>query len=84
MQAQGAAGEVAGWVYDSQGQYLETSVNQRVAGVRVAAEEGRMAIAIAGGANKLAALIAGLKGRIFNGLITDELTARKLLSASMK
>lgn len=84
MQAQGAAGEVAGWVYDSHGQYLETSVNQRVAGVRVAAEEGRMAIAIAGGANKLVALIAGLKGRIFNGLITDELTARKLLSASMK
>ena len=84
MQAQGAAGEVAGWVYDTNGHYLDTSVNQRVAGVRVAAEEGRMAIAIAGGPNKLTALIAGLKGRIFNGLITDELTARKLLSSSMK
>ena len=84
MQAQGAAGEVAGWVYDSNGHYLETSVNQRVAGVRVAAEEGRMAIAIAGGPGKLVALIAGLKGRIFNGLITDELTARKLLAASLK
>ena len=84
MQALGAAGEVAGWVYDSKGQYLDTSVNQRVAGVRVAAEEGRMAIAIAGGANKLVALIAGLKGRIFNGLITDELTARKLLATSLK
>ena len=84
MQGQGAAGEVAGWVYDSNGQYLDTSVNLRVAGVRVAAEEGRMAIAIAGGPCKLVALIAGLKGRIFNGLITDELTARKLLSASLK
>lgn len=84
MQAQGAAGEVAGWVYDSHGQYLETSINQRVAGVRVTAEEGRTAVAIAGGANKLTALIAGLKGRIFNGLITDELTARKLLAASTR
>lgn len=84
MQAQGAAGEVAGWVYDSDGRYLETSINLRVAGVRVTAEEGRMVIAIAGGARKLTALIAGLKGRIFNGLITDELTARKLLAASAK
>ena len=84
MQAQGAAGEVAGWVYDSEGRYLETSINLRVAGVRVTAEEGRMVIAIAGGVRKLTALVAGLKGRIFNGLITDELTARKLLSVSTK
>ena len=82
MQAQGAAGEVAGWVYDSDGRYLETSINQRVAGVRVTAEVGRMAIAIAGGDSKLRALTAGLKGRIFNGLITDELSARKLLAAT--
>ncbi|HEX9857381.1 MAG TPA: sugar-binding transcriptional regulator [Paracoccaceae bacterium] len=84
MQALGAAGEVAGWVYDSQGRYLETSINQRVAGVRVTADEGRMVIAIAGGASKMQALIAGLKGRIFNGLITDELTARKLLASSTR
>ena len=84
MQAQGAAGEVAGWVYDSDGHYLETSLNQRVAGVRVTAEVGRMAIAIAGGEAKVRALTAGLKGRIFNGLITDEVTARKLLAASTK
>lgn len=84
MQALGAVGEVAGWVFDSDGRYLETSINQRVAGVRVIAEEGRLAIAIAGGNNKLHALIAGLKGRIFNGLVTDELTARKLLASSLK
>lgn len=84
MQAMGAVGEVAGWVFDSDGRYLETSINQRVAGVRVIAEEGRLAIAIAGGNNKMRALIAGLKGRIFNGLVTDELTARKLLATSLK
>ncbi|EEW25571.1 sugar-binding transcriptional regulator [Rhodobacter ferrooxidans] len=84
MQAEGAAGEVAGWVYDSAGRYMETSINHRVAGVRVVAEEGRLAIAIAGGPAKLTALVAGLKGRIFNGLVTDELTARKLLAASIR
>ncbi len=82
MQALGAAGEVAGWAYDSAGRYLETSVNRRVAGVRVTIDTGRSVIAIAGGKSKLVALIAGLKGRIFNGLITDEVTARRLLASS--
>ncbi len=80
MQVLGAAGEVAGWVYDSQGRYLESALAQRVAGVRVSTETGRLVIAIAAGAVKLPALVAGLQGRIFNGLITDESTARALLA----
>ncbi|MCE6953021.1 sugar-binding transcriptional regulator [Cereibacter sphaeroides] len=80
MQDLGAVGEVAGWVYDSAGRYLETSINQRVAGVRVNVADDRAVIAIAGGRRKLAALAAGLKGNLFNGLITDELTARALLA----
>jgi DNA-binding transcriptional regulator LsrR (DeoR family) len=43
------------------------------------ADSGRSVIAIAAGATKLPAIHAGLKGRIFNGLITDERTARSLL-----
>ena len=80
MQAAGAAGEVAGWAYDSDGRYLDTPVNNRVAGARVQADTGRSVIAIAAGTSKLKAILAGLKGRIFNGLITDERTARSLLS----
>jgi DNA-binding transcriptional regulator LsrR (DeoR family) len=79
MQAAGAVGEVAGWAYDSDGRYLDTPLNNRVAGARVMAEAGRSVIAIAAGPTKLAALNAGLRGRIFNGLITDERTARALL-----
>jgi DNA-binding transcriptional regulator LsrR (DeoR family) len=79
MQAAGAVGEVAGWAYDSDGRYLDTPLNNRVAGARVMAEAGRSVIAIAAGPAKLPALHAGLKGRIFNGLITDERTARALL-----
>jgi DNA-binding transcriptional regulator LsrR (DeoR family) len=79
MQAAGAMGEVAGWAYDSEGRYLDTPVNNRVAGARVMADAGRSVIAIAAGHPKLQAMHAGLKGRIFNGLITDERTARSLL-----
>ncbi len=79
MQAAGAAGEVAGWTYDSDGRYLDTPVNNRVAGARVMADGGRSVIAIAAGPSKLVAITAGLKGCIFNGLITDERTARDLL-----
>jgi DNA-binding transcriptional regulator LsrR (DeoR family) len=55
-------------------------VNNRVAGVRVAGDRGRSVIAIAAGAAKLPALRAGLAGRIFNGLVTDEPTAAALLA----
>jgi DNA-binding transcriptional regulator LsrR (DeoR family) len=79
MQAAGAAGEVAGWAYDSEGRYLDSPINDRVAGVRVMAGAGRSVIAIAAGQTKLRAIHAGLIGRIFNGLITDERTARALL-----
>lgn len=80
MQEAGAVGEVAGWVYDSQGHYISVGINDRVGGVRV--EPGRSAptIGIAGGATKVAAIRAALEGKIINGLVTDELTASALLS----
>lgn len=79
MQTADAAGEVAGWVYDSEGRYLDTALTTRVAGVRVTTDTGKSVIAIAAGPGKLTAITAGLKGRIFNGLITDERTAKALL-----
>ncbi|GHC46886.1 sugar-binding transcriptional regulator [Neogemmobacter tilapiae] len=82
MQGLGVAGEIAGWAFDSEGRYLETSVNLRVAGVRVVPDRGRATIAVAGGGDKVTALVAGLKGRLFNGLITDEDTARQVLAKS--
>jgi DNA-binding transcriptional regulator LsrR (DeoR family) len=80
MQGAGAAGEVAGWAYDGAGHYLDTPVNNRVAGVRVMGDRGRSVIAIAAGTGKVTAIRAGLSGRIFNGLVTDEHTARALLA----
>jgi DNA-binding transcriptional regulator LsrR (DeoR family) len=79
MQALGAAGEVAGWVYDSDGRYIDAGINERVGGVRVEAGRAQPVIGIAAGAKKVDAIRAALKGGIINGLVTDEPTAAALL-----
>ena len=79
MQAAGAVGEVAGWVFDSKGVYLDVGTNTRTGGVRLAPGLDRPSIGIAAGASKVPAIAAALKSRIINGLVTDEPTARALL-----
>lgn len=79
MQAAGAAGEVAGWVFDSDGRYLDFGTNRRTGGVRVAPGLARPSIGVAAGASKVPAIHAALKSRIINGLVTDEPTAKALL-----
>lgn len=80
MQAAGAVGEVAGWVFDSRGVYLDVGTNTRTGGVRVAPGLDRPSIGIAAGASKVPAIAGALKSRIINGLVTDEPTARALLN----
>jgi DNA-binding transcriptional regulator LsrR (DeoR family) len=80
MQAQGAVGEVAGWVFDAAGHYLDLGTNHRVGGVRITPGLDRPVIGVAAGVSKVAAITAALSGRILNGLVTDEDTARAILS----
>jgi DNA-binding transcriptional regulator LsrR (DeoR family) len=82
MQAAGAMGEVAGWVYDSEGRYLDLGTNTRVGGVRVVPGLDRPVIGIAAGPSKVVPIHAALKSRILNGLVTDEPTARAILARS--
>jgi DNA-binding transcriptional regulator LsrR (DeoR family) len=79
MQRLGAAGEVAGWVYDSTGRYMDFGINNRTGGVRVEPGRDAMVIGIAAGSAKVGAIRAALSGNILNGLITDETTAEALL-----
>ncbi|MDB5658224.1 MAG: sugar-binding transcriptional regulator [Cypionkella sp.] len=80
MQEAGAVGEVAGWVFDSRGIYLDVGTNIRTGGVRVAPGLDRPSIGIAAGASKVPAIAGALRARIINGLVTDEPTARALLN----
>jgi DNA-binding transcriptional regulator LsrR (DeoR family) len=82
MQTAGAAGEVAGWVFDSEGRYLDLGTNRRTGGVRVSQGLVRPSIGIAAGASKVPAIHAAIKSRIINGLVTDEPSARALLARS--
>lgn len=80
LQAKGAAGEIASWVYDDEGHYLESPRNALIGGVRVQASATQRVIAVAAGANKVRAIRAALRGRIVNGLVTDEATATAILA----
>lgn len=77
----GGVGEVTGWVFDGEGQILAQGTNARVTSVPPQPGSPRPRICIGYGASKVAALRAALKGRIVNGLITDEDTAKALLEA---
>ncbi|MEO0987024.1 MAG: sugar-binding transcriptional regulator [Cyanobacteria bacterium J06639_14] len=75
----GAVGEIAGWAYDQQGMLLPTGTNQRLAGVPLQQPVDRLTIGVAGGLHKTEAILAALKGKLINGLITDESAAEAIL-----
>jgi len=77
----GAAGEICGWVYDHDGRLLDNSINDRVASVPIPSRETSAVIGLAQGRKKIVAISAALKGKIVNGIITDEITAEQLLSS---
>lgn len=76
----GAVGENLGWAFDAQGQILSGGPNARITSVPPFPGADRLRICVAHGAEKVTALHAALAGRIVNGLITDEATARALLA----
>ena len=75
----GAAGEICGWMFDHDGRLLGDSINERVASVPIPSIESSCVIGLAQGRRKIEAIRAALKGRLVNGLITDEQTAGQLL-----
>ena len=76
----GAVGENLGWAFDAQGRILEEGLNLRVTSLRPTPGSTQPRICVAHGAAKVPALHAALSGRIVNGLVTDEGTARALLA----
>ena len=77
----GAVGEIVGWTFDSAGTLIPGLTNDRVASAPVPSRDQCLVIAAAMGARKLSGIRAALKGRLVNGLITDEITATALLAA---
>jgi DNA-binding transcriptional regulator LsrR (DeoR family) len=81
-QSAGATGEICGWIFDREGQLLAGGANERTASVPIPNRDRTTVIALAKGHRKLPAISAALRGRLVNGLITDEATAEALLAES--
>ena len=81
LEAAGGVGEICGWVFDANGRLLDGITRKSVASAPIPSRETSAVTAIAMGARKVSAISGALRGRLVNGLITDEATARALLHA---
>ncbi len=74
----GAAGEMLGRYFDAKGEPVPTELHERVTAIHP--RDLRGIVAVAGGADKTAAIRAVLTTGLLSGLITDEATARRLVA----
>src|SRR3984893_16494829 len=75
----GAVGELTGWAFDAQGRIVEGGTTRRLTSIPPQVPAKAMTIGAAVGPAKVSAIRAALKGRLINGLITDEATASAIL-----
>lgn len=80
MRAMGAVGEIIGWSFDSLGRLIEGGANARVASAPIPSRERGLVIASAMGRRKMPGILGAIRGKLVNGLITDEATAEALIS----
>ncbi len=80
MRRFGAVGEVTGWAYDASGSIIAGGFNQRLTSVPRVVPPEQLVVGVAQGTGKVLPIHAALRGRIINGLITNETTARSLLA----
>jgi DNA-binding transcriptional regulator LsrR (DeoR family) len=79
MMRLGAVGEVVGWAFDAEGCTIDGGTNHRLTSIPLQVPAKTLTIGAALGRAKVAAIRAALKGRLINGLITDEATASAVL-----
>lgn len=77
----GAIGEIVGWVFDKDGRLIDGLTNDRVTSAPLRPERDEPAFGVAMGDTKVDAILGALRGKLINGLITDEGTAESLLAA---
>ena len=80
LKKRGAVGEMHGEYFNVDGEPLDLEQHQRLISIRLETlRKMKHVVGVAGGAEKIEALQAALKGRFIHSLITDEITARTLL-----
>lgn len=82
LRDRGAVGDICLRFFDSHGQPVVTPLDDRVIGIGLQQlEQVRRTVGIAGGARKVAAIRGAVRGGWIHVLITDNLTAARLLEA---
>ena len=80
MRKRGAVGHICAHHYDSDGKILEIELNRGIIGAGLSLlHSAPQVIGIASGQEKSRAILGALRGKHINTLITDDVTARKLL-----
>ena len=83
LRAHGVAGDVCARHYDAYGRVLDIELNRRIVGIELEAlHDIGQVIGVAGGEAKAEAILGALRGGHVNVLITDDVTARKVLALS--
>jgi len=83
LRQRGAVGDIVGQFYDRNGQILDTPLHDRTVALPLSdLRSMQNVIGIAGGLNKVPAILGALRGGFVKILITDERTAWEILSAS--
>ena len=81
LRNQGVVGDVCARHYDAQGKELDIDLNRRIVGIELQGLHGiEQVIGVAGGEAKAPAILGALRGGHVNVLITDDTTARKVLT----
>lgn len=77
----GAAGEIIGWVFDTQGNLIDGLTNDRVLSVPLKQPVDKLVIGVSMAPQRLRAVNGALRGKLINGLITNEHMAGLLLDS---
>lgn len=75
----GAVGEITGWAFDANGHLIDGLTNDRVLSVPLEQPARRKVIGVAMAPKRLNAIKGALRGKLINGLITNERMAALLL-----
>jgi len=80
----GAVGDIGLHFYDGNGNVLSSEIEQRLIGASVESYRHMdRVVGVAGGSDKFHAILGGIRGRLFNTLITDVGTAQRLVAEAI-
>ena len=80
VEAKGGVGEMLGHFFDAEGKPIETTLTKRTLSLGLEEYASKRMVAVAGGQEKIGAIRSVLMSRRLTGLITDERTAKALVT----